>query len=180
MMLACVASAYAVSTPEEHVTVPQDMMTVLGEPIGTPDEEDGILIENRASTADGLPFTMTANRVSNFLTTYSSSGKNFSGGCFDALKGTGLKIEGTLTHSLGYNIKVGACYYEPSNDTFYSVYPGYFESGVECVWWIPKMGAGGMYLGNYTTYYGHITNHNKSGTVSGSLTFSVSTDPALD
>lgn len=177
MMMVCVSNAYAATTPEDPISVPQEMATILGEPIGTLADDEGVLIESQTRTS-GLPFTMTANQVSGLLTTY-HSGKSFSGGLFDYQKGTGLKIEGTLTHSMRMNVKVGACYYQPDNDTFYSVYPGYFNSGVKGTWWIPKLlpNVSGMLLGNYTTYYGHITNHNGMGTVSGSLTFSVSTNP---
>ena len=177
MMQACMASAFAASTPEESTSVPQEMTAVLGEPIGTLTDDEGGLIESRTSTSGGLPFTMTANKVSGLLTTYSSSGKNFTGGCLNGLKGHGVKVKGTVTHSLGYNVKVGACYYQPDNDTFYSVYPVYFDSGVESIWWIPKVSGYSQYFFNNETYYGHITNHNHVGTVSGSLTFSISADP---
>lgn len=177
MMMVCMTSAYAATTPEDPINAPQGMTAVVGEPIGTlADDEGEALFDIQTTSSSGLPFTMYANNAVGLLTTY-HSGKSFSGGLFDYQKGTGLKIEGTLTHSYGYNVKVGACYYRAYEDTFYSVYPGYFDSDVKDTFWIPKVQGGAMLLGNQETYYGHITNHNGVGTVSGSLTFSVSTCP---
>ncbi len=149
----------------------------MGEPIGTlADDEGEALFDIQTTSSSGLPFTMYANKAVGLLTTY-HSGKSFSGGLFDYQKGTGLKIEGTLTHSMGLNVKVGACYYQLDEDTFYSVYPGYFNSGVKGTHWIPKIRGGAMLLDNHMTFYGHITNHNGMGNISGSLTFSLSTCP---
>ncbi len=170
VFLSCAISAFAVDARDGiHGIV------AAGEPIGTLADEDGILIENGMARASGLPFTMTAVRVSNLLTTYSSSGKNFTGGAFDAFENEGLLIEGTVTHSLGMNVKVGACYYTATDDTFHTVYPYTFNSGVESSVFIPKSYGKIIYFYNQSTYYGHITNHNGSGTVSGTLNFSVST-----
>lgn len=165
-------SAFALSPESES-----GYITNLGEPIGTSADQDGIDVAPNYSRSTGLPFTMTATSVSNMLTTYNSPGKNFTGGAFDALQGEGLRIEGTLTHSFGseYTIKVGACYYRASNDTFYAVSSAYFKSDVNESTFVPK--ASGQYINfnNGETYYGYITNHNNQGYVSGSLTFSVAT-----
>lgn len=178
MMLACATSAFA-APPTHPADISQATATVVGEPIGTRAEEDGILLESRASAANGLPFTMTANGVTNLLTTYASTGKNFTGGVFDGYAGEGLRIVGKITHTLGENAKVGACYYNTTNDTFYTVKTVYFRSGVnnESAF-IPKLRSDGyLYFNNSITYYGHITNHTGSGSVSGTLNFSVSTNP---
>lgn len=181
MMMVCMTSAYAATTPEDPINAPQEMTAVVGEPIGTlADDEGEVLFDIQTTSSSGLPFTMYANKAVGLLTTY-HSGKSFTGGSFDALRGQGLKIEGTLTHSLGYNVKVGACYYQPDNDTFYSVYPDYFNSGDKGTHWIPKvlgdiMGGTQLFF-NQMTYYGHITNHNGMGNITGSLTFTVSTRP---
>jgi len=148
----------------------------VGEAIGMPADQDGILIDDPSTITRGLPFTMTATSVSNLLTTYSASGKNFTGGAMDAFAKEGLKITGKVTSSLGtssgYDVKCGACYYNSSNDTFYSVAYDYFPSGKNYTYWAEK-----LCFSNSVTYYGHITNNLGSGTVSGSLTFSVSTKP---
>lgn len=148
-------------------------------PIGTLADEDGILLADTGARASGLPFSMRAVNVKNLLTTYSASGKNFTGGAFDVFEGTGLLIKGTLTHSHDTYTKVGACYYMASSDTFYSVSPQYFPSGEEFTAWIPKESGKYLLFFNYETYYGHITNHSNVGTVSGTLNFSVSKDPFL-
>jgi len=147
----------------------------VGEAIGTPADQDGFLEDDPSSITRGLPFTMTATSVSNLLTTYSASGKNFTGGAMDAFAKEGLKITGKVTSTLGtsgYDVKCGACYYNSSNDTFYSVAYDYFPSGQNYTYWAEKIN-----FSNSVTYYGHITNNLGSGTVSGSLTFSVSTKP---
>jgi len=180
MMMACMTSAYASTTPEDPINASREMTAVVGEPIGTlADDEGEVLFDIQTTTSSGLPFTMYANKAVGLLTTY-HSGKSFTGGSFNGLTGQGLKIEGTLTHSMGLNMKIGACYYQADNDTFYSVYPGYFDSGVKSTHWIPKLmgGIGGtLLLVNQITYYGHITNHNGMGNITGSLTFTVSTCP---
>ena len=181
MMMVCMTNAYAVTTPEDPISVPQEMTAILGEPIGTlADDEGEALFDIQTTSSSGLPFTMYANKAVGLLTTY-NSGKSFTGGSFDGLRGQGLVIEGTLTHSMGLNMKIGACYYQADNDTFYSVHPGYFESGVKGSHWIPKVWGdiiGGTQLFyNQMTYYGHITNHNGMGNITGSLTFTVSTCP---
>ncbi|MEG2146648.1 MAG: hypothetical protein RRY06_08470 [Lachnospiraceae bacterium] len=177
MLVACTTVSALASTPATSDELYQGLVTNIGVPIGTLAEDEGFLTQDTATKATGLPFSMTANGVTGLLTTYSSSGKNFTGGAFDAFKGTGLLIAGTVTHTNGYNVKVGACYYNSSNDTFYSVSPQYFDSGVNNTGWIPKMAGSSMNFNNSMTYYGHITNHNGSGKVSGTLDFSVSTNP---
>ena len=152
----------------------------LGEPIGTlaESESEGMaaVSATQAASSSGLPFSMTAKGVSGLLTTYNSQGKNFTGGAFDGFKSEGLLIKGTVTHTLGYNVKVGACYYVVSEDTFYSVVPQYFRSGVSESAFIPKLAGGYLNFHNMNTYYGHITNYNGAGKVSGTLSFSVSSN----
>lgn len=180
MLLVCFSTNAFASSPSTTNILEQNVILNQGVPIGTHAEEDGILLEDaqvRAASASGLPFSMTAINVSNLITTYSSSGKNFTGGAFDGFAAEGLLIEGEVTHTLGYNVKLGACYYQTSNDTFYSVSPKYFDSGVEDTAWIPKLNGRILNFHNSITYYGHITNHNGVGKVSGDLSFSVSTDP---
>lgn len=173
LMASLTVNAFAVSSESEDGYIPN-----LGEPIGTLADQDGIDVAPNNSRATGLPFTMTAAAVYNLLTTYSSSGKYFTGGAFDGLVGEGLKIEGTLTHSGGsaYTIKVGACYYKTSDDTFYAVSSAYFSSGVEYSTFIPKLDGQYINFKNLQTYYGYINNHNGTGYVTGSLTFSVATE----
>lgn len=178
-ILACMTSAFA-SAPLDMEVPSEDIVLVKGTPIGSPKDEDGVLLEDSSyetRATGGLPFTMRANGVTNLLTTYNSTGKSFTGGAFDAFESTGLMIKGTVTSTLGHDVKVGACYYNPSNDTFYSVHPGYFESGVESEHWTPKLSGKNFYFSNYETYYGHITNHNGTGSVSGTLEFSVAKRP---
>lgn len=174
MVSAFTLSASAAVEPVDGV---DGVILNLGEPIGTLAEDEGVLLKGDFATrSSGLPFSMTANGVTGLLTTYSSSGKNFTGGAFDGLTGEGLSITGTLTHTLGYKIKVGACYYNSYNDTFYSVDPQYFNSGEDESGFIPKLDGQYQNFYNSTTYYGHITNYNGSGSVSGTLNFSVSTN----
>lgn len=165
--------AFADQTNDEIGYIP-----TIGEAIGSLSDQDGMDIAPNYSRSTGLPFSMTATEVKNMLTTYNSSGKKFNGGAFDGLVGEGLKITGSLTHSYGseYTIKVGACYYNASNDTFYAVSSSYFKSGVYSSTFVPKLD--GMYINfkNSQTYYGYITNHNGVGSVSGSLSFSVATE----
>ncbi len=177
MLMTCTTFSAMASNPTNSYEEYGDIITTAGVPIGTLSEDEGTLIQDATTRSTGLPFSMTAIGVSGLLTTYSSSGKNFTGGAFDALLGTGLLIEGTVTHTLGYNVKVGACYYSSYNNTFYSVSPQYFNSGVDSTAWIPKMAYGSLVFNNSMTYYGHITNHNGTGTVSGSLNYSVSESP---
>lgn len=175
MMVACATSSFAASSPVAVDDIPQDVVTAVGTPIGTHAEEDGYLIESKASTASGLPFSMRAIGVSGLLTTYSSTGKNFTGGAFDGFANEGLLIDGEVSHTLGYDVKVGACYYKAANDTFYSVSPLYFTSDETDSGFIPKLSGNVLNFSNSITYYGHITNHNSSGEVSGTLNFSVGT-----
>lgn len=142
--------------------------------LGTLAEQDGILLEDAGPRASGLPFSMTALAVKNFLTTYNSAGKNFTGSSFDADKGEGLLIEGTLTHSLGKNVKVGAAYYVAGSDTFKPVAFRYFDSGVASTAWIAKKVDKVYIFENSQTYYGYITNYTNTGEVAGTLDFSVS------
>lgn len=173
LVLALIASltVCAFADPAES-----EYITNLGEPIGTSAAQDGMDIAPNYSRSSGLPFTMTATSVSNMLTTYNSSGKNFTGGAFDGLQGEGLLITGKLTHSYGsnYTIKVGACYYQASNDTFYAVSSAYFQSGQSDTTFVPKLEGQYINFNNGQTYYGYIKNHNGVGSVSGELTFSVS------
>lgn len=173
LMASLTVSAFAASPESES-----GYITNLGEPIGTVSDQDGIDVAPNYSRSSGLPFTMTATSVSNMLTTYNSSGKNFTGGAFDGLQGEGLRITGTLTHSYGsnYTIKVGACYYNASNDTFYAVSSAYFSSGEYGSTFVPKISGKYINFNNSQTYYGYITNHNGVGKVSGSLAFSVATE----
>lgn len=154
-----------------------DFIPAQGEVIGSLADDEGFLHQEPVTRASGgLPFSMIARNVQNLLTTYSSSGKNFTGGAFDGLKGEGLLIQGTLTHTDGRDIKLGACYYKPSTDEFVSVKICIFASGVQDSAFIPKVLSNGyQYFMNSETYYGHITNTYSSGTVSGTLGFYVST-----
>lgn len=171
LMASLTVCAFATSLESEskYITNP-------GEPIGTLTDQDGIDVAPNYSMRSGLPFTMSATGVSNMLTTYNSSGKNFTGGAFDGLQGEGLLITGELTHSYGseYTIKVGACYYRASNDTFYAVSSAYFQSGQSDTDFVPKLDGQYINFNNNQTYYGYIKNHNGVGSVSGNLTFSVS------
>lgn len=177
MLLACTSVSAFAASPATSAELTEGLVLNLGEPIGTLAEDEGVIFDSGfAARATGLPFSMTANKVTGLLTTYSSSGKNFTGGAFDGLTGEGLKIKGTVTHTQGYSIKVGACYYQSSNDTFYSVSPQYFDSGVNDSGFIPKMEGKYLNFNNSMTYYGHITNSAGSGSVSGTLDFSVSTN----
>jgi len=143
-----------------------------GFPIGSMEDQDGYLIEDDEPTR-GLPFTMSARKVYNLLTTYGVSGKSFTGGAFDGLAGEGLLIEGTLSNSVGGNIRYGACSYDVYDDTFYTVLPLTIASGEPIEAFIPKQ----WYFSNSITYYGHVTNYTGVGYAYGDLSFSVSTDP---
>lgn len=169
MLTSCTISAFAFDDAYNS----DSQNYVVGEAIGKHSEEDGFMIDSGDTKANGLPFSMTAKSVSNLLTTYSSSGKNFTGGVFDT--SDGLLVEGKLTHTSGngINIKVGACYYKSIDNTFYSVYPLYFESGKSQEGWIPKL----PYFSNSMTYYGYMKNTSGIGKISGTLNFSVSKDP---
>lgn len=154
------ASASAVQVPEV---------------IGGLKDQDGILLDDPvlpASVNSTYLFQMTATNVSSLLTTYYAPDKSFTGSCMDAYASEGLRIEGRVTSSTGTgSIKVGACYYKESTDSFVSVAYSYFTSGSNQSEWWPKTG----YFNNSMTYYGHITNNLGTGTVSGSLTYSVDT-----
>lgn len=179
LVMVCTTSAFAAS-PTSSIEQSQDLILVQGEPIGSRADEDGFLLEDtdiRSARSSGLQFSMTANNVSKLLTTYSAPGKNFTGGAFDGLVGEGLLITGKVTDTSGSDVKVGACSYNANKDTFYTVMPIYFDSGTWSTSWIPKIRNGYLYMGNSTTYYGHITNESGSGTVSGTLNFSVSKNP---
>lgn len=173
-VLACVTAGASASSPIPSTELDQGVVLNRGVPIGTPADEDGILLEGIGPRSSGLPFTMTAKGVTGLLTTYSSSGKNFTGGAFDGFNNEGLLIKGTITHTQGKSTKVGACYYQASNNTFYSVDSKQFSSGKSNSLFIPKISGGVLYFNNSMTYYGHITN-NSGGSASGSLDFSVST-----
>ena len=165
LVMVCTTSAFAAS-PTSSIEQSQDLILVQGEPIGSRADEDGFLLEDtdiRSARSSGLPFSMT--------------GKNFTGGAFDGLVGEGLLITGKVTDTSGSDVKVGACSYNANKDTFYTVMPIYFDSGTWSTSWIPKIRNGYLYMGNSTTYYGHITNESGSGTVSGTLNFSVSKNP---
>lgn len=175
----CSFNTFAVASTDISEELPDGLTLVEGEPIGSLADDEGFKsanIESRAVTATGLPFSMTATGVQELLTTY-YSGKSFTGGAFDALSGEGLLITGSLTHTQDKTIKIGACYYEISKDTFHSVMPSIVDSGEQIKTWTPKMSGQKLYFGNSTTYYGHITNYSGTGSVSGNLYFSVSTSP---
>lgn len=173
MVLACATPASASFRTD---AAGDDFLSERNIPIGTPADEDGILLEDASTRASGLPFSMRAASVKNLLTTYHSSGKNFSGTDFGT--GEGLKIVGTLNSTYaGANIKVGACSYVIATDTFYSVSPRYFDSGVATTAWIPKMAEKVVLFENSQTYYGFISNYIGEGTVSGTLNYSVSRNP---
>ncbi len=144
--------------------------------LGKLSEQTGILLEDDEPSR-GLPFTMSALEVYTLLTTWGVTGKNFTGGEFDGFTGEGLLITGKLYHSLGWNMKYGACDYNANTGVFTSVKDLYSFSGQDIESFIPKLDGMTLLFSNYITYYGHITNHNQVGYVSGDLTFSKSTAP---
>lgn len=170
LMLSQFAFAVSDSADEDDGSIDSETNELY---LGKLSEQTGILLEDDEPSR-GLPFTMSALEVYTLLTTYGVSGKSFTGGEFDGFTGEGLQITGTLYHSLGWNMKYGACDYNPNTDTFTSVKNMYSFSGEYIDSFIPKLE--GMYLlfSNYITYYGHITNHNHVGYVYGDLTFSKS------
>lgn len=184
LALACVLSmsvpAFAAESDIEIIDVNPENIVLVEDVIGSLNDQDGILLDDEPTAAPrkvGFLFTMTATKVYELLTTYGAN-KNFTGGCMDGLKGEGLLITGTVTNHQpnvvegAATVKVGACYYQPSTNTFVSVAHDYFPSGTAWSYWAPK-----MYFSNQMTYYGHITNNFGVSYVSGSLTFSVSTNP---
>ena len=125
LLLAVISNTMAYSEKENTSEEPP----VHGYPIGTKSEQDGTLIDDGESNR-GLPFSMTATGVQHFLTTdYENSTKHFTGGAFDGYVGEGLLITGSLTHTGGSVVRFGACYYNPSNDTYYTVQPMIAYSG---------------------------------------------------
>lgn len=176
MILACTTVSAFASSPTTPAELDEGLVLNLGEPIATLAEDEGALLDGRITTrASGLPFSMTAKRVTGLLTTYNSPGKNFTGRAFDGLTGEGLLIKGTLKHTQGKKVKVGACYYIISSNTFSSVTNELFNSGVAGSLFTPKLDGKIMNFSNSITYYGHITNYSGTGHVSGTLKFSVST-----
>ncbi|NLV87450.1 MAG: hypothetical protein GX025_09605 [Clostridiales bacterium] len=156
------------------INVNPNNIVLFGEVIGKLSVQDGVLLPDApAVLRAGSLFSMTATKVSNLLTTYGVNGKSFTGSVIDGLAGEGLKITGTGMTSTGAGtIKVGACYYQASNDTFISICSYNFVSGVQGEMWRSK-----AYFNNSMTYYGHVTNNNGSGTVAGTFNFSVATKP---
>lgn len=179
LLMGCSVFTFAVSDNQESVWNEDDYTLVKGEPIGTPADEDGVLIENHTNSvagaaSRGLPFSMTGSGVTTLLTTRFSTGKNFTGGAFDAYNNEGLKITGRLTHTQGLSSKGGACYLDSSN-VYQTVKTIYFASQVQRSAFIPKLENGNINFSNYFTYYGHITNYQGTGSVSGTLSFSKAT-----
>ena len=171
LLLAVISNTMAYSEKENTSEEPP----VHGYPIGTKSEQDGTLIDDGESNR-GLPFSMTATGVQHFLTTdYENSTKHFTVGAFDGYVGEGLLITGSLTHTGGSVVRFGACYYNPSNDTYYTVQPMIAYSGSSISRFISKMNGMDFNFFNNTTYYGHVTNIAGFGSVSGYLDFSVST-----
>ncbi len=156
----------------------EGLIPVQGEPIGTLEDDEGMLPngENSTFAAGSLPFSTTANALTGMKTSR-GEGNSFTGGAFDAYAQQGLLVKGRLTHTQGKAIKVGACYYDSNTMTYYSVKPLYFSSQVEGRGWIPKLDGSYLNFNNSRTYYGHITNYQGSGSVSGTLNFSVSQKP---
>lgn len=174
-ILSATTGAFAASK-NDISTVDADSSEIVpvGEIIGSLSDQDGFLVRDVPATRSvGSLFSMTARSVSNLLTTYQVSGKSFTGGNMDAFAGEGLKISGTGTTSTGNGtIKVGACYYSSYNDTFVSVCSHYFTPGTYGEEWLPK-----TTFSNSITYYGHVTNPNGTGTVSGTFNFAVTPEP---
>lgn len=184
LALACVLSmsvpAFAAEPDIEIIDVNPENIVLVEEVIGSLNDQDGILLDDEpvaTPRSTRVLFTMTATKVYELLTTYGAN-KNFTGGVMDGLAGEGLLITGTVTNHQpnvvegAATVKVGACYYQPSTNTFVSVAHSYFPSGTAWRYWAPK-----IYFSNQMTYYGHITNNFGVSYVSGSLTFSVSTNP---
>ena len=172
VILASFSATFATSGENNNDDYTTD---TIGYPIGTLEDQDGYLIADDNPTR-GLPFSMSAQAVYNFLTTYQVNNKYFTGGAFDGFAGEGLLIEGSLTNSYGYNIRYGACYYNANNDTFYTVKQLTSPSGEPINTFIPKLTSlQNQYFYNQTTYYGHITNYSGYGYATGELEFSVST-----
>lgn len=176
MLLACATTAFA-SPSADSPELYEGVVPVQGDPIGTIEDQDGVLLQDIESRSGRLPFTMTAINISNLLTTMSSPGKCFTGRSFSTSRGEGLLITGKVTNTAGYDVRVGACSYQPANGIFFSVYPLYFQSGVQSTGFIPRVDGTTAYFTAQETYYGHITNYQGVGTVSGELRFSVSTRP---
>lgn len=188
MMLTMSVTAFAAEEDISVIEVNPDTLVYFEEVIGSPDMQTGELVDDSAvapcAVGDTL-FSMTATRVTQLLTTYNSTGKYFTGGNLDWDEG--VKISGTVTSSLGtggsYKVKVGACYYDASTDTFVSVDgPYYFTSGEYDSVIISKFPGGYINLQNFYNqekYYGHITNWMEGGYVYGSLTFSIAQNPDI-
>jgi len=136
MLLSCTAGASA-SAADGSAKPDDEAEGIVYEVLGGIEDQDGILVDDMQSRADGLPFTMTAKRVTSLLTTYSSSGKSFTGKDLDANEG--VLVEGTLTNTAGNDIKAGVCDYDDENDRFNAVYPHIFPSDEEDSTFIPKM-----------------------------------------
>ena len=194
LVLACVTvlsmsvPAFAAEEDISIIDVNPDTVVYFEEVIGSPDMQTGELVEESAAAPRAVGdtlFSMTATRVTQLLTTYNSAGKYFTGGNLDWDEG--VRISGTVTSSLGtggsYKVKVGACYYDPSTDTFVSVDgPYYFTSGEYRSIVISKFPGGYINLQNFYNqekYYGHITNWMQGGYVSGNLTFSIAKNPDI-
>lgn len=183
LLITCLTSISAFATDNRISIIeinPEDIVQP-EEVIGCLADQDGFLMNDSAEMITtpkwaGTLFSMTAVSVSNLLTTYGVPGKSFTGGAMDGLTGEGLKITGKVTSTAGtgtsYSIKVGACYYNASSDTFISVANKMFPSGTSTYGWWSKLNR----FFNSQTYYGHITN-TAGGIVSGTLTYSVSTQP---
>lgn len=180
--------AFAAEEDISIIDVNPDTVVYFEEVIGSPDMQTGELVEDSAAAPRAVGdtlFSMTATRVTQLLTTYNSAGKYFTGGNLDWDEG--VRISGTVTSSLGtggsYKVKVGACYYDPSTDTFVSVDgPYYFTSGEYRSIVISKFPGGYINLQNFYNqekYYGHITNWMQGGYVYGSLTFSIAQNPDI-
>ena len=176
MLLACATTAFA-SVSSDSSESYEGFTLAQGDPIGSIYEQDGVLLEDAESRANGLPFSMRANGVTGLLTTSGVSGKNFTGNAFSVSRGEGLLIEGTVTHTDGCDVRVGACSYQPLNGLFFSALPLYFPSGVRSSGFIPKSANYTIYFNNELTYYGHITNNVDYGSVAGNLYFSKAARP---
>lgn len=192
LVLACITvlsmsvPAFAAEEDISIIDVNPDTVVYFEEVIGSPNMQTGELVEDSAvapcAVGDVL-FSMTANHVTQLLTTYNSAGKYFTGGQLDWDEA--IKITGTVTSSLGtadhHLVKVGVCYYDASTDTFVSVDgPYYFQSGREDTVTIDKFRDGYINLQNFYNqerYYGHITNWMQGGYVYGTLTFSIAMNP---
>ncbi len=174
-----------VAFAEENIDIIEvnpDTLVRFEEVIGTPDMQTGELNDKllvAPLAVSDILFSMTAERVTQLLTTYNSPGKYFTGGELDWDEG--VRIAGTVTSSLGtaphHKVKVGVCYYDAATDTFVSVDgPNYFQSGKFSSIVIEKFPDGQLSRPNFYNqekYYGHITNWMQGGYVYGTLTFSI-------